>query len=97
MLVVVWVAAGLADPNIFEKIMTTGIFNLGTLFFVVWVTTASIFVLQFAKLADEILLLVCFGGSFGAAIGLQMQLLSMENNIKLDTCEAWLDREKEVV
>ena len=58
--------------------MSIGVFNLGAVLFVAWVMTALIFILQFTKLADEVLLIVCFGGSLGAAIGLQMLLHSME-------------------
>ena len=81
-LIVIWIVAGLIDPSIVESILTTGVFALGVMFFIVWVMTALIFTLQFTKLVEindgTTLLCVSFLAAFGLGLGLQSLLFSTE-------------------
>jgi hypothetical protein len=81
-LIAVWGAAILADSSIIESVLTTGIFNIGAVFFLFWLMATLLYTLQFTKLLEvnegAMLLIVCLFGSLWITVGLQSLLLETE-------------------
>ncbi|MCL2376016.1 MAG: hypothetical protein FWC76_01340 [Defluviitaleaceae bacterium] len=77
-LIINWSAAITEGSSIREKLFTIGVFNLGTVFFHIWMMTALVFIFRFTKARRAILMLLCFFASLLATMGLQSLLTSLE-------------------
>jgi len=81
-LIINWGAAIVESSDVREKLFTIGVFNLGAVFFHIWMMASLVFILRFTKLAKiargAILMLLCFFASLPVTMGLRLLLTSLE-------------------
>ena len=82
LLIINWGVAITEGSDVREILFTIGVFNLGAVFFHIWMMASLVFILRFTKLAKiaprAMLILICFFASLPVTMGLRSLLTSLE-------------------